>query len=56
MNSVYLLFDPGGAAVGTLLGAGPATALGITAPFWLGAGGVALLALASWRRFTPTPA
>jgi hypothetical protein len=56
VNSVYLLFDLGGAAVGTLLGAGPATALGITAPFWLGAGGVALLALASWRRFTPAPA
>jgi MFS family permease len=56
VNSVYFLFDLGGAAVGTLLGAGIATALGITAPFWLGAGGVALLALASWRRFTPAPA
>jgi hypothetical protein len=30
--------------------------LGITAPFWLGAGVVALLAVAAWRRFTPAPA
>jgi hypothetical protein len=51
VNSVYFLFDLGGAAVGTLLGAGVASAVGITAPFWLGSLAVALLALATWRRF-----
>jgi len=50
VNSVYFLFDLGGAAVGTLLGAVLASAVGITAPFWLGSLAVALLALASWRR------
>ena len=50
VNSVYFLFDLGGAAVGTLLGAVLASAAGITAPFWLGSLAVALLALASWRR------
>jgi predicted MFS family arabinose efflux permease len=56
INSVYFLFDLGGAALGTVLGGLLATALGVTAPFWLGAGGVALLALATWRRFTPAAA
>ena len=51
VNSVYFLFDLGGAAVGTLLGAVLASAFGITAPFWLGSLAVALLALASWRWF-----
>jgi MFS family permease len=51
VNGVYVLFDLGGAALGTVLGGLLASALGITAPFWLGAGGVALLALATWRRF-----
>jgi MFS family permease len=51
VNSVYFLFDLGGAAVGTLLGAGVASAVGITAPFWLGSLAVAVLALATWRRF-----
>ena len=50
VNSVYFLFDLGGAALGTLLGGGLAPALGITAPFWLGAAAVALLAVAAWRR------
>ena len=56
VNSVYFLFDLGGAALGTLLGGALASLLGITAPFWLGAGVVALLAVAAWRRFTPAPA
>ena len=54
VNSVYFLFDLGGAALGTLLGGGLASALGITAPFWLGGGAVALLAVAAWRHLTPT--
>jgi hypothetical protein len=53
VNSVYFLFDLGGAALGTLLGGGLAAALGITAPFLLRSGAVALLILAAWPRFTP---
>jgi predicted MFS family arabinose efflux permease len=53
VNSVYFLFDLGGAALGTLLGGGLASALGITAPFWLASGAVALLTVAAWRRFRP---
>jgi MFS family permease len=52
VNSVYFLFDLGGAALGTLLGGGLASALGITAPFWLGAGAVAVLAVTAWPRLT----
>jgi MFS family permease len=50
VNSVYFLFDLGGAALGTLLGGGLASILGITAPFLLGSGAVALLTLAAWPR------
>jgi MFS family permease len=53
VNSVYFLFDLGGAALGTLLGGGLAAVFGITAPFLLGSGAVALLTLAAWPRFTP---
>jgi MFS family permease len=53
VNSVYFLFDLGGAALGTLLGGGLAAVLGITAPVFLGSGAVALLILAAWPRFTP---
>jgi MFS family permease len=53
VGGVYFLFDLGGAALGTRLGGGLAAVLGITAPFWLGSGAVALLTLAAWRRFTP---
>jgi MFS family permease len=53
VNSVYFLFDLGGAALGTLLGGGLASALGITAPFWLASGAVGLLTVATWRRFSP---
>jgi MFS family permease len=52
-NSVYFLFDLGGAALGTLLGGALASALGITAPFWLASGAVGLLTMATWRRFRP---
>jgi MFS family permease len=53
VNSVYFLFDLGGAAIGTVLGGMLASVAGITAPFWLGSAVVALLALATWRRFAP---
>jgi MFS family permease len=53
VNSVYFLFDLGGAALGTVLGGMLASAAGITAPFWLGSVAVALLALATWRRLAP---
>ena len=55
VNSVSFLFDLGGAALGTLLGGVLATALGITASFWLGSVAVGLLALATWRRFAGAP-
>ena len=50
VNSVYFLFDLGGAALGTILGGLLASAAGITAPFSLGSVAVALLALVTWRR------
>jgi MFS family permease len=53
VNSVFFLFDLGGAALGTLLGGGLASALGITAPFWLASGAVGLLTVTTWRRFRP---
>jgi hypothetical protein len=53
VNSVYVLVDLGGAALGALLGGGLASAVGITAPFWLASGAVALLAAAAWRRLSP---
>jgi MFS family permease len=53
VNSVYFLFDLGGAAIGTLAGGLLARALGITAPFWLASAAMALVAAAAWRRFAP---
>jgi len=54
VNSVYFLFDLGGAALGTLLlGGALAAALGITAPFWLAFGAVAVLTVTTWRQFRP---
>jgi hypothetical protein len=53
VNSVYFLFDFGGAALGTLLGGLLARALGITAPFWVAFAAMALLAATAWRRLTP---
>jgi MFS family permease len=41
----------GGSAVGALLGGVVAHVFGITAPFWIGATLVALLAVVTWRRF-----
>ena len=53
VNGVYFLFGLGGAALGTLLGGGLASALGVTAPFLLASGAVAVLTVVAWRRFRP---
>jgi MFS family permease len=53
VNSVYFLFDLGGAALGTLLGGLLARALGITAPFWVAFAAMTVVAAAAWRRLTP---
>jgi hypothetical protein len=46
--------DLGGASLGTLLGGGLASVLGITAPFWLGSG-VARLAVGRGVASRPPP-
>ncbi|MCW2975218.1 MAG: transporter [Actinomycetia bacterium] len=51
VNGVYYLFSVGGSAVGALVGGVVAHVFGITAPFWIGAALVALLAVVTWRRF-----
>lgn len=51
VNGVYYLFGVGGSALGALVGGAVAHTFGITAPFWIGAALVALLAAATWRRF-----
>ena len=52
VNSGYFLFSVGGAAVGALAGGLIARSLGITAPFWIAFGGMALLTAVAWRRFS----
>lgn len=49
VTSVYMLLDVGGAALGSLLGGLFAQALGVTAPFWIGAGVMVLICVAAWR-------
>jgi predicted MFS family arabinose efflux permease len=51
VNGVYYLFSMGGSALGALLGGVVAHVFGITAPFWIGAALVGLLAVLTWRRF-----
>jgi len=51
VNGVYYLFSVGGAAVGAVVGGAIARGFGITAPFWMGAALVGLLAAVTWRRF-----
>lgn len=53
VNSVYFVFSIGGGAIGSLLGGVLARAFGITAPFWVAAVAIALLAVVAWRLFTP---
>jgi predicted MFS family arabinose efflux permease len=49
VGSVYSLLDLGGAAVGSLLGGLLAQRLGITAPFWIAAAAMVLIAVAAWH-------
>lgn len=51
VGSVYLMGVVGGMVVGTPLGGLLARTWGITAPFWFGFAGSALLVLALWREF-----
>jgi MFS family permease len=53
VNSVYYTFSMGGFALGSLLGGLLARAFGLTAPFWVAAVAVAVVAILAWRLFTP---
>lgn len=49
VGSVYALVGASGAALGTLLGGVFAHALGVTAPYWIGCGAMAVVTAAAWR-------
>ena len=51
VTGVYLVGVFGGMVVGTPIGGLPARELGITAPFWFGVIGSALLVAILWRQF-----
>lgn len=53
VNAVYYTFAVGGFAVGSLTGGLLARGFGLTAPFWVAAVAVAVLAMLAWRLFTP---
>jgi MFS family permease len=53
VNSVYDTFAVGGFAVGSLAGGLLARGFGLTAPFWVAAAAVAVVAMLAWRLFTP---
>jgi MFS family permease len=53
VNSVYYTFAMGGFAVGSLVGGLLARGFGLTAPFWVAAAAVAVVAMLAWRLFTP---
>jgi Transmembrane secretion effector len=53
VNSVYYTFDMGGFAVGSLAGGLLARGFGLTAPFWVAAAAVAVVAMLAWHLFTP---
>lgn len=54
VNSVYYTFSMGGFALGGLTGGLLARGFGLTAPFWVAAAAVAVVAMAAWRLFTPS--
>jgi Na+/melibiose symporter-like transporter len=54
VNSVYYTFAMGGFALGSLAGGLLAREFGLTAPFWVAAAAVAVVAMLAWRLFTPT--
>jgi MFS family permease len=53
VNSVYYTFAMGGFALGSVLGGVLAREFGLTAPFWVAAAAVAVVAILAWRLFTP---
>jgi MFS family permease len=53
VNSVYYTFAMGGFALGSLAGGLLARQFGLTAPFWVAAAAVAVVAMLAWRLFTP---
>jgi Na+/melibiose symporter-like transporter len=53
VNSVYYTFAMGGFALGSLAGGLLAREFGLTAPFWVAAAAVAVVAMLAWRLFTP---
>jgi len=53
VNSVYNTFSTGGFALGSLVGGLLARGFGLTAPFWVAAAAVAVVAILAWRLFTP---
>jgi Na+/melibiose symporter-like transporter len=53
VNSVYYTFAMGGFALGSLTGGLLARGFGLTAPFWVAAAAVAVVAMLAWRLFTP---
>jgi MFS family permease len=53
VNSVYYTFAVGGFAIGSLAGGLLARGFGLTAPFWVAAAAVAVVAMLAWRLFTP---
>ncbi|HEV2257834.1 MAG TPA: MFS transporter [Streptosporangiaceae bacterium] len=53
VNSVYYTFAMGGFALGSLTGGLLAREFGLTAPFWVAAAAVAVVAMLAWRLLTP---
>lgn len=53
VTSVYYTFSMGGFALGSLTGGLLARGLGLTAPFWVAAAAVAVVAMLAWRLLTP---
>jgi hypothetical protein len=51
--SVYYTFAVGGFALGSLTGGLLAHGFGLAAPFWVTAVAVAVVAMLTWRLFTP---
>ncbi|WP_214325401.1 MFS transporter [Nonomuraea sediminis] len=49
VGSVYSLFDVGGAALGTLLGGVLARGLGLTGPYWVAFGAMAVIIATAWK-------
>lgn len=54
VNSVYYTFAMGGYALGCLVGGLLARGFGLTAPFWVAAAGIAVIATLAWHVFTPS--